>query len=113
MDQGIQFQGVEGDLLEMLGNLLENAFKWGKRRIRIGGGRTRGRLLLVVEDDGPGIPPEQASRLLERGARADEATPGHGIGLAVVREISDAYGGTLRIDHSPLGGARFRLSLPA
>ncbi|EGV30024.1 integral membrane sensor signal transduction histidine kinase [Thiorhodococcus drewsii AZ1] len=113
MDQGIQFQGVEGDLLEMLGNLLENAFKWGKRRIRVWGTRSRGRLLLVVEDDGPGIAPEQASRLLERGARADEATPGHGIGLAVVREISDAYGGTLRIDQSPLGGARFRLSLPA
>ncbi|EXJ13617.1 ATP-binding protein [Imhoffiella purpurea] len=112
MDASLQFHGVEGDLMEMLGNLLENAFKWGRRRIRVGGTKRGGRLTLAVEDDGPGIPPEQASQLLERGARADEATPGHGIGLAVVREICDAYGGRLQVDRSTLGGARFRLILP-
>lgn len=106
------FRGMEGDLLEILGNLVENAFKWARSEIRLSGASKQGRLLLTIEDDGPGIPPEQVGRLLERGARADEATPGHGIGLAVVREICEAYGGELRIDRGPLGGARFRIRLP-
>lgn len=106
------FRGIEGDLLEMLGNLLDNAFKWCRSEVRVGARTAKGSLTLTVEDDGVGVPPEQVLRLLERGARADEATPGHGIGLAVVREVCDAYGGTLRIDRSPLGGARCRLLLP-
>ncbi|MBK1716828.1 ATP-binding protein [Thiocystis violacea] len=112
IDPAILFRGVEGDLLEMLGNLLENAFKWCRQRIRLSAETARGTLTLLIEDDGPGIPPDQAARLLERGARADEATPGHGIGLAVVREIGEAYGGELRVESSQLGGAGFRLRLP-
>lgn len=112
MDPGLLFRGVEGDLMEMLGNLLENAFKWCRGGIRVVGRVERSTLILSIEDDGPGIPADQVARLLERGARADESTPGHGLGLAVVREISEAYGGRLEIDSSPLGGARARIRLP-
>ncbi len=112
IDATVHFHGIEGDLFEMLGNLLENAFKWCGHRIRVSSESSQWALTLMVEDDGPGIPPDQVTRLLERGARADEATPGHGIGLAVVREICEAYGGDIRIERSPLGGARFWLRLP-
>lgn len=108
-----QLSGVEGDLLEMLGNLLDNAFKWCRKEIRIGADMSRGLLVIAIEDDGPGIPPRDAERLLARGARADEAVPGHGIGLAVAREICEAYGGHLSVEASTLGGARICLNLPA
>lgn len=112
IDPSIHFRGIEGDLLEMLGNLLENAFKWCRAEVRVSADTARGTLMILVEDDGPGIPLRLATRLLERGVRADESVPGHGIGLAVVREISTAYHGTLGIEASPLGGARIRLALP-
>ena len=73
----------------------------------------QGRLRMTVEDDGPGIPPEQAREVLERGARADQATPGHGIGLAVAREICEAYGGGIEIGRGELGGASARVSIDA
>jgi two-component system sensor histidine kinase PhoQ len=110
---GLSFRGVEGDLLEVLGNLLDNAFKWCRSRVTLAGRREGGTLVLWVEDDGPGIPTAQARRVLERGARADLDTPGHGIGLAVVREICLAYGGELAITESPLGGARVQMRIPA
>lgn len=111
LEPDLAFRGVEGDLLELLGNLLDNAYKWCRTRIAVGG-RQEGRVLILwVADDGPGIPPDRASQVLERGARADLATPGHGIGLAVVREICRAYGGGLEIAASPLGGALVRVRL--
>jgi two-component system sensor histidine kinase PhoQ len=67
---------------------------------------------LTVDDDGPGIPEEAADALLERGTRLDEATPGHGIGLAIVRDIAKSYGGTLRIARSALGGASITVDIP-
>ena len=112
IEEATLFRGVEGDLMEMLGNLLDNAFKWCRAQVRLTGRSSRAGLMLLVEDDGPGIPPEQAARLLERGARADESVPGHGIGLAVVREICEAYGGRLEIDASELGGAAVQLRFP-
>ena len=114
---GAQFVGDRGDLTELLGNLLDNACKWCRGRVRLTGGvdesaGLRERLKLVVEDDGPGISAQDRARVLGRGVRADEKVPGHGIGLAMVQDTVDLYGGRLAIDASPLGGARFSLSLP-
>jgi len=108
----IRFRGDEGDLMELLGNVLDNAFKWAKGRIRVTAALRDGRLDLTVEDDGPGIPETDAQRVLQRGARADESVPGHGIGLAVTRDIVEAYGGHTVIARSDLGGAAVTLQLP-
>jgi two-component system, OmpR family, sensor histidine kinase PhoQ len=112
-----QFIGDRGDLTELLGNLLDNACKWCRSRVRLGAATVlnagpRERLSLVVEDDGPGISAADRARLGQRGVRTDEKVPGHGIGLAMVQDTVDMYGGTLAIDNSPLGGARFALRLP-
>lgn len=112
LDRAAPFRGVEGDLMELLGNLLDNAYKWCRTRVRVRAWQQHGQLFISVDDDGPGIDPPRARRLLERGARADESTPGHGIGLAVVREISLAYGGDVLIDRSELGGALVQVSFP-
>ena len=105
------FRGAEADLMEMLGNLLDNAFKWSRAQVRVTAVTVQDGLRIEVEDDGPGIDSETAERLLERGARADETAPGHGIGLAVVREISQAYAGGVEIGSASLGGALVRLTL--
>jgi two-component system sensor histidine kinase PhoQ len=103
----------EGDLTELLGNLLDNACKWCAGRVRLAAAGAGGTLILDVEDDGPGIATELGLAVLQRGVRADQATPGHGIGLAVVRDIVDALGGELEIGRSAaLGGARITLRLP-
>lgn len=114
-----QFAGDEGDLYELLGCLLDNAYKWCERRVWLSVQATGGdgiharRLDLILEDDGPGVPPPLREAVLERGARADRRVPGQGIGLAVVRDIAIAYGGGLDIDDSPrLGGARVTVRLP-
>jgi two-component system sensor histidine kinase PhoQ len=113
LEPGLSFRGAEGDLLEVVGNLLDNAFKWCQSRIRIGARRESGLVVLWVEDDGPGITAEQARGLGERGARVDLTAPGHGIGLAVAREICEAYGGDLTIARSALGGTLVRVRLGA
>ena len=114
---GVAFIGDRGDLTEMLGNLLDNACKWCRGRVRLTGAidaaaAARQRLNLSIEDDGPGISEADRARVLERGVRADEKVPGHGIGLAMVLDTVELYGGTLTIDASPLGGARFSVRLP-
>jgi two-component system sensor histidine kinase PhoQ len=112
IDPSIRFRGDEGDLMELLGNVLDNAFKWANGRIRLTASLHDSRLDLTVEDDGPGIPEADAQRVLQRGARADESVPGHGIGLAVTRDIVEAYGGHILILRSELGGAAVTLQLP-
>jgi len=112
-----QFIGDRGDLTELLGNLLDNACKWCRARVRFRasieeGAESRERLSLVVEDDGAGISAADRARVLQRGVRADEKVPGHGLGLAMVHDTVDLYGGKLAIDASPLGGARFTVRLP-
>jgi two-component system sensor histidine kinase PhoQ len=102
----------EGDLFELFGNLLENAFRHAVHRVELSGDQNAKRLVIDVDDDGPGVAPGDAARLLERGERADQRHPGEGIGLAVVTEIADQYGGPVEILAAPLGGARFRVSLP-
>lgn len=105
------FYGDERDLMELLGNLLDNACKYGEGTVRLTvfGGEA---LLLIVEDDGPGIPKERHGLIMERGTRLDSATPGQGIGLAVVSEIVARYGGDVAIDDAELGGAKFTVTLP-
>ena len=117
VDARVQFIGDRADLTELLGNLLDNACKWSKSQVRItaaieAGADSRTALNLVIDDDGPGIAEADRARVLVRGGRADEATPGHGIGLSMVHDTVALYGGTMRIDASPLGGARFDLKLP-
>jgi len=109
--------GDRGDFTELLGNLMDNACKWCRSHVRVAVSTdkqfsSRQRLTVVVEDDGPGISEENRARVLERGVRTDETVPGHGLGLAMVRDTVDLYGGSLSIDRSPLGGARFTLQLP-
>jgi two-component system, OmpR family, sensor histidine kinase PhoQ len=108
-----EFTGERGDLSELLGNLLENAFKWGKHEVLLTAqpimqtNSKRSGLLLIVEDDGPGIPPEKAAELLQRGVRGDERVQGHGIGLSIVDDVVRAYHGELEVMRSQLGGAKF------
>jgi len=114
---GAQFIGDRADLTELLGNLLDNACKWCRGRARFtatveDSAERRERLHIAIEDDGPGVSEADRARVLERGVRADEKVPGHGLGLAMVRDTIDLYGGRLTIDRSPLGGARFALRLP-
>lgn len=118
IEDGLAFYGEQRDLLELMGNLLDNAFKYGRGRVRVTGGaveagRARPGMWLRIEDDGPGIAAEASSRLLQRGARGDERVEGHGLGLAIVTELVSAYGGSLDIGRSELGGARIDIRLPA
>ena len=119
MDEGVAFYGEQGDLLELMGNLLENAFKWAGHRVllvvktRAPTGRQRPGLWLSVEDDGPGIAEDKVELVLQRGMRGDERVQGHGIGLSIVQDIVRAYRGELVVDRSPeFGGARFSVNLP-
>ncbi|HEX4649358.1 MAG TPA: ATP-binding protein [Steroidobacteraceae bacterium] len=112
-----QFIGDRVDLTELLGNLLDNACKWCHGRVRLAAGidadaGPRERLDLAVEDDGPGISAENRARVLKRGVRTDQTVPGHGLGLAMVHDTIDLYGGRLSIDTSALGGARVSVRLP-
>ena len=102
----------EGDLLELLGNLMENAVKWAKSSVRIQAAAANGKVILTVEDDGPGVPAEQRQRILERGVRLDENMPGSGLGLAIVQKIVEAYDGRLELAESTLGGLAVRMHLP-
>jgi two-component system, OmpR family, sensor histidine kinase PhoQ len=114
----VLFNGDREDLTEIAGNLLDNAFKWARTRVRVTADRItrsdarRDGVSLLVEDDGPGIPETDRARVLERGARLDERVSGQGIGLSVVRELVELNGGTITIDQSTLGGARIEVRLP-
>ncbi len=99
----------EGDLYELLGNLMENAVKWCESSVRVRARSERGlQLMMIVDDDGPGLPPDTAELIQERGSRLDQDRPqsGQGIGLAVVREIINLHDGQLIFERSPLGGTR-------
>jgi signal transduction histidine kinase len=111
------FRGDEGDLEEIAGNLLDNACKWshGQIAVTMVAERTPSSqmLLIRVEDDGPGLTEEEAGKVLRRGVRLDEKTPGSGLGLDIVKELVDVYGGSLQLKRSVLGGLLCELRLPA
>ncbi|MBA6114893.1 sensor histidine kinase [Pseudomonas sp. NC26] len=100
------------DFLELLGNLLDNACKWADSEVRLGIAPAENSYQVWVDDDGPGIPAGQRLQVLERGSRLDEQVDGHGLGLGIVRDIVEAWGGTLALLESPLGGLRVSLALP-
>ena len=120
IDSEAKFHGELGDLQELIGNLLENAFKWSGKRVLLTvlseseKGMGRPGLMIAVEDDGPGVDLDNVETLLQRGARGDERVQGHGIGLAIVQDIVRAYRGELKVEKSQeLGGARFVVHFPA
>ncbi|MCW5680558.1 MAG: HAMP domain-containing histidine kinase [Xanthobacteraceae bacterium] len=119
-DEPVKFRGEQQDLEEMLGNLVDNACKWANSRIDIelyaqpsqrGAGNTFFRL--QVDDDGPGLAPNEREEVLRRGRRLDESKPGTGLGLSIVLDLAKLYGGSLELGNSPLGGLRAALLLPA
>jgi len=96
----------EDDALELFGNLLENAYKWSKAKVRINVSQRNNNLIICIEDDGVGIDASNQKKILERGFRADSSTPGHGIGLAIVQDILAMYHSELEIAENEWGGAK-------
>jgi two-component system sensor histidine kinase PhoQ len=101
----------EGDLFEMMGNLMDNAAKWARRQVRVEVARAGQALRIVVDDDGPGF--SDTESVLQLHVRGDERVPGHGVGLAVVNELVASYHGTLKLTRGALGGGRVEIVLGA
>lgn len=116
---GAKFQGEKQDLEEMLGNLLDNACKWGRSRVYLTAvvsnpdTTSRRKLRITVDDDGPGLSPEQRAKIGKRGLRLDESKPGSGLGLSIVSDLAASYRGKLRLDASEHGGLKAVIELPA
>ena len=109
---GLQLPRDREDVLELLGNLLDNACKWADAEVRLSVSETAQGFELSVEDDGPGIPEERRDQVVSRGTRLDEQTDGHGLGLGIVRDIVDNWGGVLRLEESEWGGLKVAIELP-
>ncbi len=113
-----RFRGEQQDLEEMIGNLVDNACKWAQSRVAIevvadifeGDGKPR--VLIIVDDDGPGLSPSEREQVALRGRRLDESKPGSGLGLSIVVELAGLYGGVLTLATAPIGGLRAELALP-
>lgn len=112
IDDTLEYPAHEDDLMEVIGNLLENAFKYGKHQVKINAHVSQQNMLISIEDDGPGVPDNKRKEILERGARADTSAPGQGIGLAITTDIISTYDGGLKVEKSALGGAKFCVTLP-
>jgi two-component system sensor histidine kinase PhoQ len=100
----------EGDLFEMMGNLMDNAAKWARQQVLVRARSEREGLRLQVDDDGPGF--SNTESVLQLHVRGDERVPGHGVGLAVVKDLVDSHRGKLQLLRSGLGGARVDITLP-
>lgn len=109
---GLVFRGESQDLDEMLGNVMDNACKWAARRVRVAARRDGDMVVVTVEDDGPGLPPEARAEVFDRGRRLDESTAGTGLGLSIVRDLAELYGGSVTLGEASLGGLRVELRLP-
>ncbi len=115
VEEGLCFKGEAQDLEEMVGNLLDNACKWAAKTVLVKAVSVAGTipmLTITVDDDGPGLPPEKRDQVLKRGERLDEAVPGSGLGLNIVGETAELYGGELRLSESEQQGLRAEISLP-
>src|SRR3979411_61738 len=117
---GARFQGERQDLEEMLGNLLDNASKWARSKVSLAavplahrpGNGALSWLEIRVDDDGPGLTPEQMADPIIRGRRLDETKPGSGLGHSIVADLAPSYSGTLELARSELGGLSAKLTLP-
>lgn len=109
---GLRFRGDQRDLEDMVGNLMDNAAKWTGAQIDVSRISNGVKLQIAIEDDGPGIAEDEIEIAMKRGARLDEATPGSGLGLSIVNDLAEAYGGSLTLSRSILGGLKAELSLP-
>jgi signal transduction histidine kinase len=114
-----RFRGEQQDLEEMVGNLVDNACKWAQSRVAIevvansAASDGKGRVRIIVDDDGPGLSAAEREQVARRGRRLDETKPGSGLGLSIVVELASLYGGVLTLDTAPIGGLRAELALPA
>jgi len=108
----LAFRGHREDLEEILGNLLENACKWARQRVRLVARGDGGELRIEVEDDGPGMPADQIEAALRRGRRLDEKVPGWGLGLSIVSDLVDVGGGEMKLGSSSLGGLSVVVVIP-
>lgn len=111
-EPGLRLPWDREDLLELLGNLLDNACKWADSQVQLQIRKVGEDYQLLIDDDGPGIDAAQREDVLSRGSRLDEQVAGHGLGLGIVRDIVDAWAGQLQLTDSPLGGLRVTVSLP-
>ena len=118
--ENARFRGERQDLEEMIGNLVDNACKWAQSRVaveaiseRSDASADRHFVRIVVDDDGPGLSPQQREQVARRGRRLDETKPGSGLGLSIVVELASLYGGGLTLGTAPIGGLRAELLLPA
>ena len=111
--EDISFVGEESDAMELLGNLVENAFKYSKQKVYVSAKTKLDYFDIHIEDDGPGVPAHLQHDILQRGARGDTTSPGQGIGLAIAVDIISSYNGGILVDRSALGGAKFIVSLPS
>ncbi|MDH3194736.1 MAG: ATP-binding protein [Hyphomicrobiales bacterium] len=113
----LRFRGEKQDLEEIVGNLVDNACKWAASRVTIKARSDKAlgesRLHLTIEDDGPGLPGDSRQRALRRGARLDESKPGSGLGLSIVFELVELYGGTISLEDAAAGGLSAQIFLPA
>ena len=118
VEPGLKFRGERQDFEEMIGNLLDNAGKWASGQVEIralrgaDAGAGRPEFEIIIDDDGPGLPPETRAQALARGRRLDETKPGSGLGLSIVSDLVAVHGGAVALEDSPLGGLRVRLRLP-
>jgi signal transduction histidine kinase len=117
--EGARFRGEQQDLEEMVGNLVDNACKWAQSRVAVEvfsekpEPRDDRRVVrIVVDDDGPGLSPQQREQVARRGRRLDETKPGSGLGLSIVVELASLYGGGLTLGTAPIGGLRAELVVP-
>jgi signal transduction histidine kinase len=117
--EGVRFRGEQQDLEEMVGNLVDNACKWAQSRVavevllqRADASDDRRVVRILVDDDGPGLSPQQREQVARRGRRLDETKPGSGLGLSIVVELASLYGGALSLGTAPIGGLRAELVLP-
>ncbi|WP_249132577.1 MULTISPECIES: sensor histidine kinase [unclassified Bradyrhizobium] len=110
---GLSVACEQQDIDEMLGNVLENAFSWCRSKVLVRSSEDGRSAVIVVEDDGPGLSPEQMSAATQAGRRLDESSPGFGFGLSITRELAELYAGSLALDRSSLGGLQVAIRLPS